>query len=191
MTVRSPQCGFYVCLPISWSKKYRFPHPGRYERRLFLPRTIFENFNVTKRNQRKEENWKWHSEKKPKNPRKKSKSGIWNRKKIPRALPMEPAAAIALLILRLRNSALVRFRGAVLNFLPDFRYSHPTFWSKKYRPPHLSRHERRLFPPEQFSKASSVLNELSANRNKFRLLLESGDCHSFSILWSVDKINRW
>ena len=36
--------------------------------------------------------------------------------------------------------------------------------------PHTERYERRLFPPEQFSKASSVLNELSANGNKFRRL---------------------
>src|SRR5262249_1508564 len=40
--------------------------------------------------------------------------------------------------------------------------------SKNDRPPHQSRYERRLFPPEQSSKTSRLLNELRANRNKFR-----------------------
>src|SRR5262245_58950647 len=79
-----------------------------------------------------------------------------------------PAPAIAL-VLSLKNRALIRPRGAVFNFVPDLRYSQPTSVIKKYRPPHPSRYERRLFPPEQSSKTSSLLNELLANGNKFSL----------------------
>jgi hypothetical protein len=51
--------------------------------------------------------------------------------------------------------------------LSSLRRSSFGFRPKKLPPPTPDRREGRLFPPEQSSKTSRLLNELPADRNKF------------------------
>src|SRR3981081_607189 len=51
--------------------------------------------------------------------------------------------------------------------LSSLRRSSFRFRPKKLPPPTPDRREGRLFPPEQSSKTSRLLNELPADRNKF------------------------
>src|SRR5207248_10480173 len=72
---------------------------------------------------------------------------------------------------RFKSRTVVRSRGAAIRggCSPQNNLRKLLLEQKNHRPPHPSGRERRLFPPEQSSKASTLLNGFRVDGNKFRL----------------------